>query len=488
MCPRNPHHRHQTTLTSNPTSFTQRAIPNLTPAGDPLRTKPESTIRLAYQNIHGAADARGLAIPDEIDAMESLDVDIMGMSETNRPWTTEQRSTYEHMMNTRFQSSRTIFTAAPSHDRTLRYQPGGNLLTINGHTTGRIVSHGTDPLGRFCWYTLRGHRDEGVLVMTAYRVCHNLTDNPGPNTAFSQQYMALRTSGMLNPNPRRQILTDMTTLITYHRARGFRPIVMIDANGDYMGKDSDLQAFLSNSCLCDPFYERFQISPTTYVNGSSRIDYIFMDRALCPAVTQIGYLGTHDGAFSDHVMAYADFDERTLFAGVINRPLPMHSREILVEQEDKVLAFLHSLYPILDAHNIDARVFSLADSFAAAGATPNTIASYNSLYGQFLEIVKGVSCKVGKKKYGYMRSPELGHSGRMLIAYKKVLDCLRRQAPFTPSLLRLLDSLNLDAATLRSHPERKIRELVRAQRQHLWECQKHGEDLRQEWLRDVARQ
>ena len=58
--------------------------------------------------------------------------------------------------------------------------------------------------------------NEGILVVMAYRVCHNLTDNPGPHMAFSQQYMALCNSGMTNPNPRRQILTDMTALITCH--------------------------------------------------------------------------------------------------------------------------------------------------------------------------------------------------------------------------------------------------------------------------------
>ena len=142
----------------------------------------------------------------------------------------------------------------------------------------------------------------------------------------------------------------------------------MDANSDYLGRDGDLREFITNACLCDPFYDKFHISPPTNVNGATRIDYIFMDRALCPAITHIGYLGTHDGAMSDHVVGYVDFDESQLFAGITNRPLPLHSREILIEQEDKVLDFLTSLYPILDAHNFDERVFSLAKTFASNGA------------------------------------------------------------------------------------------------------------------------
>ena len=478
----------QTTLTSGSAPITRRATPNLPPTGDELITKNRDIIRIAYHNIRGVTTTRGLCVPDEIEAMEDLAVDVMGMSETNRPWTPQNRETYDYMMNLRFSNSRTVYSSAPTPDRSLRYQPGGNLLTVNGRTTGRITSQGSDPLGRFCWYTFRGHRDEGVIVITAYRVCHDITDNPGPHTAFSQQYMALRAKGVKRPNPRLQIFTDLTSLISHHRAKGFRPIVMLDANGDYLVKDTAFQNFLTTSHICDPFYEKFRFSPSTNINGSTRLDYILMDRALCHAVSRIGYLGTHDGAMSDHVVGYVDFHEQALFAGIINRPLPLHSREILIEQDDKVHDFLTALYPILDSHNFDARVFRLAKTFATTGATASATASYQTIYGQLLEIVKGVASKVGRKKYGYMRSPELGLRGRTLIAYKKVLDCCVRSAPFTPSLTRLLENLQLSPPTLSSLTERQLRVLVRKQRQELWECQKHGEDLRQDWLSDVARQ
>ena len=206
----------QTTLTSGSAPITRRATPNLPPTGDELITKNRDIIRIAYHNIRGVTTTRGLCVPDEIEAMEDLAVDVMGMSETNRPWTPRNRETYDYMMNLRFSNSRTVYSSAPTPDRSLRYQPGGNLLTVNGRTTGRITGQGSDPLGRFCWYTFRGHRDEGVIVITAYRVCHDITDNPGPHTAFSQQYMALRAKGVKRPNPRLQIFTDLTSLISHH--------------------------------------------------------------------------------------------------------------------------------------------------------------------------------------------------------------------------------------------------------------------------------
>ena len=480
-------HRYQSTITALLPTL-RGTVPNLCPSGDPLTEKREGTLRLAYQNVRGVSDARGLTTPVEIEAMEHLQVDIMGMSETNRPWTPHHRYAYDTMMQLRFRSSRTFYSSAPSHDHTQKYQPGGNLLTINGHTTGRIVSHGSDPLGRFCWTTLRGRRDEGVLLITAYRVCHTLSDNPGPHTAFSQQYMAMREQGIQNPHPRRQILLDLTALISRHRSQGFSPIVMMDANGDYHTKDTDLRTFLTNAGLGDPFYDKFKLSPPTNVHGSSRIDYIFTDPSFYPSIHRIGYLGTHDGAFSDHVVGYVDFDERSLFAGLLHRPLPVHSREILLEQEDKVQDFLHALLPLLDAHTIDTRVFKLAASYSTEGATSRNVDKYNLLYGQFLELVNAAAKNVGRKKYGYMRSPTLGLCGRRLLALKQILDCCQRRAPFTPSLHRLLSSLDMDPREYDALSEAHLRTLVRKQRAELWECQKRGEDLRQDWLASVAQE
>jgi hypothetical protein len=215
--------------------FTQPIhTPNLNPVGDNFsQDREDGVIRLAFQNIHGASLHTGLQVAPEIDTLQEWNIDIMGMSETNCPWTPKQKSVYDYMMTACFFSSRTTYTSAPSPDHTFSYLPGGNLLTINGQSTGRIQESGSDPLGRFCWYSLRGRRDEGVLIITAYRVCHEAHHNPGAFTAYQQQCTGLRKSGVVNPNPRRHIFTDLLTLIRSKRETGLRPILMMDANGDY---------------------------------------------------------------------------------------------------------------------------------------------------------------------------------------------------------------------------------------------------------------
>lgn len=191
---------------------------------------------------------------------------------------------------------------------------------MHGKTTGRIAKSGADPWGRFCWTQLRGRRDEGITIICAYRVCQS-TQTAGPYTAYQQQYTLKRDAGVVAPNPRQQLLTDLTTLIENQRSKGYCPILLMDANGDYKAatnQDKALERFLEDNNLIDPYSDKFQSNPCTYAYGMSRIDYIFTDPACTPAIQSVGYLGTHQGAFSDHCLAFIDVDERKLFQGILN--------------------------------------------------------------------------------------------------------------------------------------------------------------------------
>ena len=142
-------HRHQSRITEYTRINT--TINNIPPCGDSItdRTDTDAIIRIAYQNVRGVYTRDHTH--SEIEAMQDLGIDIMGMSETNCPWTTKTRTEYDLLMREVFKTSRTIHTSAPTPTQR-DYQPGGNLLTINGRTTGRINMSGVDAWGRFCWY------------------------------------------------------------------------------------------------------------------------------------------------------------------------------------------------------------------------------------------------------------------------------------------------------------------------------------------------
>ena len=100
-----------------------------------------------------------------------------------------------------------------------------------------------------------------MWICTAYRVCQEKSDNPGPLTAYQREYEGLRARGIVDPNPRQQILDDLTVEIDQCRAKGYRPVLMMDANGDPYDSDKpdkQLLEFLDKTQLWDPYRKNIQ--------------------------------------------------------------------------------------------------------------------------------------------------------------------------------------------------------------------------------------
>jgi hypothetical protein len=113
------------------------------------------------------------------------------------------------------------------------------------------------------------------------------------------------------------------------------------------------------------------------------IRYIFMDSSFMTAVRRIGYLGTHEGAHSDHCLAYVDFDEAQFLHGILNRSVPHHSREFRFTQTDKVKAYVS--FSEDKYKNTEYR-----RRFTFFGATEKNINQYHNLYSEFLGLATSV--------------------------------------------------------------------------------------------------
>ena len=53
------------------------------------------------------------------------------------------------MMNLVFKNTTMVYSSAKSNYR-YKYQPGGNILSINGPEAGQVEATGSDDWGRFC--------------------------------------------------------------------------------------------------------------------------------------------------------------------------------------------------------------------------------------------------------------------------------------------------------------------------------------------------
>jgi cobalamin biosynthesis protein CbiD len=84
-------------------------------------------------------------------------------------------------------------------------------------------------------------------------------------------YSTLRSEGVKEPTSRKQILEELLTLIKKAREEGFEQVSLtMGTTGVYQyTKDinNDMQLFIQNTHLVNPYYNKFRISSRTHLWG-----------------------------------------------------------------------------------------------------------------------------------------------------------------------------------------------------------------------------
>ena len=158
---------------------------NLPSSGDPIKRRQnddDGVIRFGFQNVRSIDQPRPFILQQEIVTVGDLGINICGFAETNRPWTARNKHIFDEQMRREFNNqANTQYASVPAEHGTT-YQPGGVLQMITGSVVGRMSESGVDKYGRYAWHALRGSRDEGIVVITAYRVSQESLSQAGPNT------------------------------------------------------------------------------------------------------------------------------------------------------------------------------------------------------------------------------------------------------------------------------------------------------------------
>ena len=147
----------------------------------------------------------------------------------------------------------------------------------------------------------------------------------------------LREAGHARPNSHQQILIAIQALIYSTRKEGYRPILMLDTNRDIhhpQQPDVKMQKFIQRTNLIDVYHQKFHDSPHTHMWSTKRLDYILVDPDLTPAIECIGYLGTHEGAETDHVYAYMDLNDKIANQGTVHRLITTESQDFVLAQSE----------------------------------------------------------------------------------------------------------------------------------------------------------
>ena len=100
----------------------------------------------------------------------ALQIDVAALTETNVHWNQANREKMTNQLYTHLGHSKIVCASNETTKKEDGYQPGGSMITVVRSQSGRMKQSGSDPWGRFAWTEMRGTRDEGILVISAYRV------------------------------------------------------------------------------------------------------------------------------------------------------------------------------------------------------------------------------------------------------------------------------------------------------------------------------
>jgi hypothetical protein len=456
------------------------------PYGASMTVKHKNVLRAALQNIRGLSNTPDNVALEEIDAMDSYGIDLLGMTEINIPMGLERRLQLTSALQLKFSGSRTVSSSMKTN--TTGYLPGGTTMITQGSQSGRVYRRGSDHMGRFSWMALRGTDGTGIISVCAYRVSQHKGTTAGENTAYMREWGMLRGEGIKNPDPRQMILHSKSEVLHEWGNRGYHPLVMMDANGEM--DDSQLADFIQEHDLHDLIAKTNEgEAPRTYQRSGRRLDYILGNSHVLAAVKQSGSLGTGDGvSLSDHTLQFVDFDCQKLFGAIETAPYATYDRQFKLKDTKKKERFLGKLDEIYKHQNIEQRVHDLAAALRMRGPTVANVKTYQKLDNDITRAMKAAANYAGKKDFGYHRSDVLIDAGRKVRLTKSIASCVRNKMGYSMKVIELANLLDFDLPPFHELTFRKSRRMVTAAINEKKEIHKTAAEHRARWLERLAQE
>eukprot|EP00980_Cylindrotheca_fusiformis_P020498 scaffold7555_cov72-Cylindrotheca_fusiformis.AAC.3 len=339
--------------------------------GDTFGPCPEEMTRVLFGNINGLQlNDQGTRLRQIFREINMLQADHTGLVEinTNTSHSGASKRLYDVA---RDEFTHSTLTAATSKTVcSSLYKPGGVLSITRDDMVGRVIDKGADPMGRWSFCKYAGKNKTVVTIITAYQVCRRPTNEIG-NTAFHQQSLQMAQEALQQnrtiptPQPRLRFKADLLKFLRGLRLAGESLILMGNFNEDITDLHSNLQQLFQ-----DPTLELIDVigrshpqtrKLSTYIRGTTRLDFVLISRDLLPAVRQCGYLPYHSHFRTDHRFAFVDFDLKTLF-GSASTKLASHAfREFSSKDPKRVEQYLLAKFKFLKDANFFRRFNILTD-------------------------------------------------------------------------------------------------------------------------------
>jgi exonuclease III len=363
--------------------------------GDEMSNKASTkgTTRIGFQNVHGIS--RGLNPAEEfIIVMNDYHLDIYGGAEVNCDWNDELKCRVNAHAQKKFGNS-LLSTASTKFKSKHGYLPGGVMQLARGEIISRQAQQGSDPIGRYTWQRFSGKKDQKLCIITAYRVSqHKNFVGTGKEdiTAHRQQITALHNRGIMDPDPKQQILDDLTTFIRKQRQEGYEVILMMDSNESTAAKGSKIKEFVVANDLTDIHAHQHEQGPMTTRMGSSNIiDHIFVSEGIIDYITACGHMAFQEGCLSDHIMLWIEFDSRKFFGGRGPKVIRPAAREFKFNNTSLREKFIHELRIKFEHQNVKKRILDVAAEFESQKDQQLAVKHYLAIDRDIISSIKGAA-------------------------------------------------------------------------------------------------
>ena len=459
------------------------------PHGGNAWTAPEQGCnRVGFQNANGIERGRHPA-DDVISTAKEFHLDIFGIAEPNVAFDDEITSRINAAIKQSFGSG-LISPASISSSKT-GYLPGGTLQVTRGTMVGRQEISGGSKLGSFSWTKFQGKKEK-LVVITAYRVTQKKgakATSGNCNTAYWQQVKAMVKDGKEKPDPRNQVLSDLTHFIDKAKLEGYEILLMLDANESIEERGSKFTKFVERNSLHD-IHETIMsdLPSTTRLGSRHRIDFMLASERILEYVTNGGYAAVHEGIHSDHILLWADINMKEFFRGDAPRHVPPQAREFNCDNTKMRDKFLEELAEIHEHQRLSERIHKLETEFRVLGPTPQLVRRYNALDRELVESIKAAARRtVTRKQHGYARSPALVEAGGTVLFWRSVLSSKRHMMPITGKATRLGERNDIPLDKANDMTLGQTHKAVQAAWSSLRECQQQAGELRAKWLENSAK-
>jgi hypothetical protein len=285
--------------------------------GDTIYTKDNQHLRIFFQNV------KGLTYTNTSDdyryysnAIRDLQLDIVCLAETNKPWQLLHHRQEFYAAMTRNMRTVKVDFASPSlqvdpiSDMD-NFQSGGCLTMVCRNWVSCVYGPpliDKQGLGRWTGVTIRGKNNNFLTIVTAYRTCNGNISTAPLGSTYAREYEYYKDKGFKSPNPRNIFVDELKCEIKQLLDKGHQIILSLDAN-TIAKEDKHFQNMLETCDLYD--LHGHDPAPSTFIGSSNRrIDYIYGSPTVIEGLSRSGTLSYLEGPQADHRALFIDLDIR----------------------------------------------------------------------------------------------------------------------------------------------------------------------------------